>query len=124
MRRFGIGSVRGSSSRRGSTALREMAAILAAGGDMAITPDGPRGPKYRLNPGVVKLAQITGAPIVPLHIAYSRYWEIRSWDAFRIPKPFARVTTTFGPLHCVPPTTNDAAFEAERARLEAVLGGE
>ena len=121
MARFGIGSVRGSSSRRGTTALRELAAILEAGEDVAITPDGPRGPKYQLSPGIIKLAQISGVPVMPIHVSYSRYWELKSWDAFRIPKPFARVEVVFGPLYPVCPTADDAAFEGERARLQTLL---
>ncbi|MCX6967355.1 MAG: lysophospholipid acyltransferase family protein [Verrucomicrobia bacterium] len=121
MERFNIGSVRGSSSRRGTTALRELAALLEAGDDIAITPDGPRGPKYQLSPGIVKLAQITGIPVMPIHVGYSRYWEIKSWDAFRIPKPFSRVTVIFGPLYEVLATADDAAFEAERMRLQNLL---
>lgn len=119
MKRFGIGSVRGSSSRRGATALRELAAVLARGEDAAITPDGPRGPKYRLNPGVIKLSQLSGAPVMPIHIEYSSYWELKSWDAFRIPKPFARVDVVFGPFYEVVSTRDGEAFEAERTRLEA-----
>jgi len=121
MRRFKIGSVRGSSSRRGATALREMAAILERGEDMAITPDGPRGPIYEIHPGIIKLAQITGVPIVPICIEYSRYWQVKSWDRFRIPKPFARVEVVYGPLHEIPVELDEAAFEVERARLQEVL---
>ena len=121
MERFGIGSVRGSSSRRGTLALRELAARLEAGEDVAITPDGPRGPKYQLSPGIIKLAQITGIPVMPIHVGYSRCWELKSWDAFRIPKPFARVEVVFGPLYEVCPTADDAAFEAERMRLQTLL---
>ena len=124
MARFGIGSVRGSSSRRGTTALRELTALLEAGEDVAITPDGPRGPKYQLSPGIVKLAQLTGTSVMPIHVGYSSYWEIRSWDAFRIPKPFAQVTVVFGPLYEVRSTTDEADFETERARLQALMMGE
>ena len=124
MARFGIGSVRGSSSRRGTTALRELTAILEAGEDVAITPDGPRGPKYQISPGIVKLAQLTGTSVMPIHVGYSRYWEIKSWDAFRIPKPFAQVTVVFGPLYEVNPTADGPAFEIERARLQTLMMGE
>jgi len=123
MARFGIGSVRGSSSRRGTTALRELTAILEAGEDVAITPDGPRGPKYQISPGIVKLAQLTGTSVMPIHVGYSRYWEIKSWDAFRIPKPFAQVTVVFGPLYEVNPTADGPAFEIERARLQTLMMG-
>ena len=121
MARFGIGSVRGSSSRRGTTALRELTALLEAGEDVAITPDGPRGPKYKISPGIIKLSQLTGVPIMPIHVSYSRYWQLKSWDAFRIPKPFSRVEVVFGPLYEVCVTTDDAAFEGERARLQTLL---
>jgi len=123
MARFGIGSVRGSSSRRGTTALRELTAILEAGEDVAITPDGPRGPKYQISPGIVKLAQLTGTSVMPIHVGYSRYWKIKSWDAFRIPKPFAQVTVVFGPLYDVNPTADGPAFEIERARLQTLMMG-
>ena len=121
MERFGIGSVRGSSSRRGTMALRELTAILETGEDVAITPDGPRGPKYQLSPGIIKLAQLTDTPVLPIHVGYSSYWEIKSWDAFRIPKPFSCVDVVFGPLYEVCPSTDEAGFEAERARLQLFL---
>jgi lysophospholipid acyltransferase (LPLAT)-like uncharacterized protein len=121
MERFGIGSVRGSSSRRGALAIREMAAVLERGEDMAITPDGPRGPRYHFHPGAVKLAQLTGVPLLLIHVDYSRYWELKSWDCFRIPKPFARVDVVFDEGHRIPVELTEAEFEAERARLEAEL---
>ena len=121
MARFDVGSVRGSSSQGGANAMRALAKLLKKGVDIAITPDGPRGPKYQLSPGIIKLAQITGVPVMPIHIGYSRYWELKSWDAFRIPKPFARVEVVFGPLYEVCPTTDDAAFERERMRLQTLL---
>lgn len=124
MERFNIGNVRGSSSRRGATALREMAAVLEKGEDMAITPDGPRGPRYHFHPGAVKLAQMTGAPLVLITVEYSRYWELKSWDGFRIPKPFSRVDVIFGKLHQIPAGLTDEAFEAQRASLESELLGE
>ena len=88
---------------------------------MGITPDGPRGPRYYLNPGVVKLAQVTGGFVLPVRVRYSRFWELKSWDGFRIPKPFATVEIIFDVLHHVPPTTDDAAFESERVRMEEML---
>ena len=124
LQRFHIRPIRGSSSRRGAAALLEMKRLVAQGYDVAITPDGPRGPRYRLNAGPIALAQKTGAVVMPILVQYSRFWQLKSWDAFRIPKPFARVDITLLPLHPVPPTQNEAAFEAERARLEAILGGD
>ncbi len=122
MAKFGVGSVRGSSSRRGGVALRELIGAMEAGNDIGITPDGPRGPVYKLAPGVLKLAQLTGARIMPVHVRYSRYWELKSWDKFRIPKPFSRAEIIFDTLHEVKATNEDeAAFEAEQARLEELL---
>jgi lysophospholipid acyltransferase (LPLAT)-like uncharacterized protein len=121
LRRFRIRPVRGSSSRRGAAALIEMIRVIRSGVDMAITPDGPRGPRYKLNPGAITLAQKTGAKIMPIQVSYSRCWELRSWDRFQIPKPFARVDITLLPLETVAATETDAAFEAERARIEEIL---
>lgn len=121
MARFGVGSVRGSSSRRGAAAVREMAAVLEKGGDIVITPDGPRGPKHTLNPGVIKLAQVTGAPVVPISVKYSRCWQLKTWDSFCIPKPFSKVTLFVDALHEIPRENDPSAFEAERARLELAL---
>ena len=124
LQKFGIQPVRGSSSRRGGVALVEMKALVARGHDIGITPDGPRGPCYRLNPGVIKLAQATGAPVLPVRVRYSSCWRLKSWDQFMIPRPFARVDLTLAPLHRVPETPDDTAFETERARLEAEMRGD
>ena len=121
MARFGTGSVRGSSSRRGGVALREMAGIVESGSDVVITPDGPRGPVYKLSPGVVKLAELTGAPVVPVHVHYSSYWQLRSWDGFRIPKFFSRVTVVLDVPIRLDAIISGDAFETERARLESIL---
>ena len=127
--RFGpTGAVRGSSSRRGATAMREMVATIESGTDIIITPDGPRGPVYQFGPGALKLAQLTGAPLVPFCIQYEKYWELRSWDRFQIPKPFSRVNVTIGPIlgyRQAPagvkhgPEEAEAWFIGEKARLEA-----
>src|SRR6056297_465520 len=98
MIRLGMGSVRGSSSRRGTAALLKMKAYLENGGDVAVVPDGPRGPRYKLGPGVIKLSQLTGIGVVPVRVDYGSAWVFKSWDRFRLPKPFTTVTVTFGPL--------------------------
>jgi lysophospholipid acyltransferase (LPLAT)-like uncharacterized protein len=123
LERFGIASVRGSSSKRGAVALVEMKRALQRGSVMAITPDGPRGPKYQVNPGVVKLAQIFDGSILPVHVRFTRYWTLKSWDGFRLPKPFSAVEITFLPLHPVPQTSSDSEFEAERLRFQSLLRG-
>jgi hypothetical protein len=121
LRRFGIRPIRGSSSRRGGAALIEMKRASDDGFVVVITPDGPRGPRYRLSPGVVKLAQLTGSLVVPIDVQYSRCWQLKSWDGFMIPKPFACATITLGELQEVRADGEDEAFESERSRLERVL---
>jgi lysophospholipid acyltransferase (LPLAT)-like uncharacterized protein len=119
MANLGMGSVRGSSSRRGSTAIRELAALLEAGVDLAITPDGPRGPKYSLGPGAVFLSQKTRVPIMPLHARYHRAIKLKTWDNFAIPLPFSRVDIVMDHYITVNPVAQD--LEAERLRLETLL---
>lgn len=119
MKHLGMGSVRGSSSRRGSTALRELAATLEKGYDLAITPDGPRGPKYSLGPGAVFLSQKTRISIMPIHAFYHRAFRLKTWDAFAIPWPFSKITVRIDPYINVDPVLED--LEPERLRLEALL---
>jgi lysophospholipid acyltransferase (LPLAT)-like uncharacterized protein len=121
MARLGMGSVRGSSSRRGATALRELTRLVEAGTDIAITPDGPRGPRYALGPGAILLAGTTGAPILPMHARFSRSLRMNTWDGFNVPLPFSTISVSVGPLMHVPGTTTDGEFEALRAKLEKEL---
>jgi lysophospholipid acyltransferase (LPLAT)-like uncharacterized protein len=119
--RFGCHSVRGSSSRRGTAALRGLIEWIQAGYDVAVVPDGPRGPRYKLGPGVVRLAQTTNAKILPIRVEYGSFWAFRSWDKFRLPKPFTCVTITFEPLIDVAENLDEEAFEFERQRIENAL---
>jgi lysophospholipid acyltransferase (LPLAT)-like uncharacterized protein len=121
LERFDVRPIRGSSSRQGAAALLEMKRLIEQGFDVAITPDGPRGPRYHLNPGVITLAQKTGALIMPIQVHYSRCWRLKTWDAFEIPKPFATVTIALLPLYRVAPVSSNEEFEPERARLEQIL---
>ncbi|MEI7864111.1 MAG: lysophospholipid acyltransferase family protein [Chthoniobacterales bacterium] len=119
--RLGMGSVRGSSSRRGATAMRELLEEVAKGYDIAITPDGPRGPRYALGPGMIYLAQKAQIPIVPVHAKFGRCWQLRTWDGFCIPQPFSRVEVKADkPLH-LPLDLPEEAFEAQRRKIESVL---
>lgn len=124
LQRFHVRPIRGSSSRQGVAALLEMKRLIEEGYDVAITPDGPRGPRYHLNPGIITLAQKTGALVMPIVVRYSHFWRLKSWDAFEIPKPFAEVEITLLPLHRVAATEDNEAFERERARLEQILRAE
>ena len=119
--RFGYNVVRGSSSRMGATALLQLENILAGGGDVVITPDGPRGPAYELGQGIVFLAQKTGAAVVPINMEYSSCWRFKSWDRFILPRPFSKIQVIFGQPHRVAKTTTAEEFEIERARLQSAM---
>lgn len=119
--RFTFRPVRGSSSRRGSGALRELADIIAAGRDPLITPDGPRGPAYEIGPGIIFLAQKTGAAVRPMNMEYSKCWRLPSWDKFIVPRPFSKIRVIFGKPHQVALTTTEEEFERERQRLKDAM---
>ena len=118
---FNIEVARGSSSRRGPQALREMVSWGENGYDLAITPDGPRGPCYAAQEGVISTAQLTGLAIVPA--SYHLNWKIqlKSWDRFQIPLPFARCDVITGRILRVPREANEAERESLRAELETEL---
>ncbi len=124
MHRFGMGAVRGSSSRRGSQALRELTRLIQGGADIAITPDGPRGPRYKLGPGVIQLAQTTGARILPVHAHFSRCLRMKTWDGFIVPLPFSTVSVSLDQLISLPAELTDEEFENARENLENLLKNE
>jgi lysophospholipid acyltransferase (LPLAT)-like uncharacterized protein len=118
---FGVQPVRGSSSRRGAQALREAVTLVGAGYCVAITPDGPRGPKYKVQPGIISLAQLTGRPILAAGARIAPRQNLRSWDAFQIPFPFARCDLSLAdPIH-VPREASPEEREARRQELEKLL---
>lgn len=121
MELFNVEAVRGSSSRRGAQALRELVAWSERGADIAITPDGPRGPCYVVRDGVIAAAQLTGRTIVPA--TYHLNWKIRlkSWDRFQLPLPFAVCSITTGRVMRVPREATEAERETLRQQLEAEL---
>lgn len=92
---FSIGGIRGSSSKGGVKALINAIRCFQSGRVVAITPDGPRGPRHNLAGGLVKLAQKVDSPIVVLTIVPHNTWRLRSWDQFFIPKPFSKVDFIF-----------------------------
>jgi lysophospholipid acyltransferase (LPLAT)-like uncharacterized protein len=120
-RRFGFDVVRGSSSRMGVSALRELSEVLLSGRDVLITPDGPRGPVYELGAGIIFVAQKTGAPVVPVNMEYSSCWRVKSWDRFIIPKPFSKIRIIIGEPQQIRSTSSEEEFEAERLRLQNVM---
>lgn len=88
---MGIGAVRGSTSRRGGQAMLEIYRKLSRGEDVAITPDGPRGPRYKFNPGAALIAQKTHCPIALIESRYHCAIRLKSWDGFILPLPFSKV---------------------------------
>lgn len=121
VRRFGFVTVRGSSSRGGAEGLRYLARAIREGHSVVLVPDGPRGPREVLKAGVVVLARLTGAPVVPLALAATSEWRARSWDEFRIPKPFSRCVVRFGEPVFVPRDAVGAGEETARKEIEAAL---
>jgi hypothetical protein len=111
MARFGHAAVRGSSTRGGSRALREAVRWIEGGGDLAITPDGPRGPARAVKPGAVTLARLAGAPIFPVSLAMGRSVALRSWDGFEVPLPFGKVAIAYGELLPCPREAGDPEVE-------------
>lgn len=102
IRQFGLEAVRGSSSRKGANAQRGALKAIKENWHVVFTPDGPRGPKYYMHPGPVHLASATGRRIAPVSVNASRYWELKSWDNFQIPKLFSTLTVLIGEALEVP----------------------
>ena len=121
VRRFGFVTVRGSSSRGGGEGLRSLTRAIRKGHSVVVVPDGPRGPREVLKPGVVRLARLTGAHVVPAAFGASSEWRARSWDKFRIPKPFSRCVMRFGEPVLVPRDIDGAGEETARKEIEAAL---
>jgi lysophospholipid acyltransferase (LPLAT)-like uncharacterized protein len=119
--RFGLVPVRGSSSRGGAEALRLLMRALGRGQDVVVVPDGPRGPREMAKVGVIALARLSGAPIVPVAIGVSAEWRLQSWDEFRIPKPFARCVLRFGDPIRIPGDADRSTQEAARKEVETAL---
>jgi len=118
---FAVQPVRGSSSRRGPQALLELTTWAERGYDLALTPDGPRGPRYVVQEGVMSLAQLTGLPVVPVSCHLSSKIQVKSWDRFQIPLPFARCDVIFAKPLRVPREATEAEREALRQQLEDTL---
>ena len=121
VKKCGFDVVRGSSSRQGVAAILQMGDVLASGNDVTIAPDGPRGPAYQVSPGIIFLAQKSGIAVMPLHLEFSSYWRVKSWDRFFIPKPFSKARLIFAKPYQVALTFSDAEFEAERLKVENLM---
>lgn len=93
---LGFKPIRGSSTRGGAKGARNMLKAAREGRDLAVTPDGPKGPARELKDGLLFLARLTGFPIVPIGTSASRAWRVSSWDRFLVPKPFSTVMVVYG----------------------------
>ena len=119
---LGFDVVRGSTTRGGARALLSM--INKAKEDkasFAITPDGPRGPRFIVQSGVIFLGQKTNYPIIPISLGLTNYWELPSWDRFRIPKPFSKAVIIYGEPLTIPSKLEKPEVEVNRKLLENVL---
>ncbi len=119
--RTGWHTVRGSSSRGGSVALKEMTERLEQFGLAGHILDGPQGPAGVVKPGIITLAQATNAVIVPVFIKAEKAWYFNSWDKFMVPKPFSRVSMHFGENISLPQLRTEKDFEHHRLMLEKIM---
>lgn len=119
--RWGYTLVRGSSSRGGSSALREMVRLLRSGQSVAVTPDGPRGPRRRVKPGALLAAKLSGVPVLPTAAAATRAWWLGGWDRFLVPKPLARVRLIYGRPRTIPRDADDTQLAHICVELEGEL---
>jgi lysophospholipid acyltransferase (LPLAT)-like uncharacterized protein len=118
---WGFDVVRGSSSRGGDTALRELIRKVRSGKSVAVTADGPRGPREQMKHGVLQIAQITGAPLVVVGSAASRAWRLNSWDSFLVPKPFSKLRVVYGDAVFIPRDLKAGDLPAMAHRLEQTM---
>jgi len=123
--RFGYGTVRGSSNKSPARAIREMLGELEKGATVVITPDGPRGPRHRVNPGPAWMSRATGFPILPCGFVCDRAWHLRSWDHFTIPKWGARVALVYGePFTVARDATDDEVRKATEEMQRRMFAAE
>lgn len=121
IKRLGFGVIRGSTTRGGIRAVKALVDKAREGYPLAITPDGPRGPRFIVQPGSIYLGKKTQLPIIPTVVGLSSYWELPSWDRFRIPKPFSRALVMYGePIH-IPPNLSEEEMEHYRLLLENTM---
>lgn len=119
-RMIGIQPVRGSSSNHGREAARMLIEQMRAGHDIGITPDGPRGPLYTVEPGVLVVTRRIHAPLVLLGMEFSRAWRLKSWDRFYVPWPFSKVTLRCTILTAPTEGTSKLTADDVRAALLAI----
>ncbi|UCF19519.1 MAG: lysophospholipid acyltransferase family protein [Gemmatimonadota bacterium] len=119
--RLGYDAVRGSSTHGGFESLRDLVRKVRAGRSLAITPDGPQGPREKFKPGALQVARLTGAPIIPVMAGCRRAWWVEGWDRFLVPKPFARIRVAIGKPHYVTREAGVRELADHARRLEVEL---
>lgn len=120
-KRFGYRTIRGSTGRGGARAAIEAIRVLRAGNEMALTPDGPRGPSCVVQGGTLLMAQKSGVPIVPVGVSARRRWLMRSWDRYLVPKPFTEAIMIFGEPIYIPRDATEVDVETVRLELQAAM---
>lgn len=119
--KWGLDVLRGSASRGGAAGLRRLYRAVNGGATAMLVPDGPRGPAHRFKVGIAMLGSLSGRPIVPLGLASSRSWRLRSWDRMIVPKPFSRLVVTVAEPYTIGRDVRDEELERERLTLEQLL---
>ena len=120
-KKFGYSAVRGSTSRGGIPALKQLINLLKEGTSVAITPDGPLGPPEKIQSGVILLAKYANVPIIPWHYEAHNQWRLKSWDQHKIPKPFTTIIESFGEPFHVPKTLLTEEVPLFCEKLETIL---
>ena len=121
IRHLGFGHVRGSSTRGGARAIRELVGKVRDGFDLGLTVDGPRGPVYEVKPGPVEIAKLAGVAIVPITTSSSKRKVFSSWDVFELPLPFTSVCVKYGEPVLVPKDADEETVDHKRLELESTL---
>ncbi len=119
--RLGFGHVKGSTTRGGARAIRDLTSLLRSGIDVGLTVDGPRGPRSRVKQGVVEIGRIANCAIVPVTDSARKRHLFRSWDRFQLPAPFTRIVVEYGEPLIIPEKAGSESIEVERLRLQEIL---
>ena len=118
---WGAEIIRGSAVRTGASAMRDIHNLLKQGISIVTAADGPLGPKFQFKMGVVLMAKLGGAPIIPITCSCSRAWQLNRWDHFMIPKPFTKIVVMIGGPYNIPKTSNMSELEEHRNNIELIL---
>ena len=118
---FGFRAVRGSSTRGGISAMKQLVRCLKEGQPIAITPDGPQGTIHKVQEGIIALAKITGVPIITWRYEGNSCWNLNSWDNHKVPKPFSKISSVFGQPFYIPKSASNSDLENYCQQLEILM---